>query len=78
MYVPDCIRLARGKISDYFWLPSTCPYVLRDAGEPLPDWHYLISGSRETIHQTGNSISGKALSELHAGPLEQHILEQPL
>ena len=78
MYVPDCIRLARGKISDYFWLPSTCAYVLRDAGEALPEWHHLISGSRDTIHQTGNSITGKALSELHAGPLEQHILEQPL
>ena len=53
LHVPDCIRLARGRIGDYSWLPSTCAYVLRDADEPLPDWHYLVSGSRETIHQTG-------------------------
>jgi uncharacterized protein len=77
-FVPDCLRLTQGKISDYFWLPSTCAYVLRDVGDPLPDWHYLVSGSRETIHETGNSVKGRAISEIHAGPLENHIVEQPL
>lgn len=77
-FVPDCLRLTQGKISDYFWLPSTCAYVLRDAGDPLPDWHYLVSGSRDTIHETGNSVKGRAISEIHAGPLENHIVEQPL
>jgi uncharacterized protein len=77
-FVPDCLRLTQGKISDYFWLPSTCAYVLRDGGDPLPDWHYLVSGSRDTIHETGNSVKGRALSEIHAGPLENHIVEQPL
>lgn len=77
-YVPDCIRLARGRMADYPWLPSTCAYVLRDAGEPLPDWHYLVSGDRDSIHRAGQSVAGRAISEVHAGPLEQHILEQPL
>jgi uncharacterized cysteine cluster protein YcgN (CxxCxxCC family) len=77
-YVPDCIRLARGRMTDYPWLPSTCAYVLRDAGEPLPDWHYLVSGDRDSIHRAGQSVAGRAISEVHAGPLEQHILEQPL
>jgi uncharacterized protein len=77
-YVPDCLRLTQGKIADYFWLPSTCAYVLRDSGQPLYDWHYLISGSRETIHDAGMSVKGRALSETHAGPLENHIVEQPL
>lgn len=77
-YVPDCIRLARGRMTDYPWLPSTCAYVLRDAGEPLPDWHYLVSGDRNSIHRAGQSVAGRAISEVHAGPLEQHILEQPL
>lgn len=39
--VPDCLRLTRSKIADYPWLPSTCAYVLREAGNPLPEWHYL-------------------------------------
>ncbi len=77
-FVPDCLRLTRGKIADYEWLPSTCAYVLRDAGLPLPQWHYLISGSRETIHEAGMSVIGRALSEIYAGPLENHIVEQPL
>lgn len=78
MFVPDCLRLTRGKIDDYFWLPSTCAYVLRDAGEPLPEWHYLVSGSRETIYEAGMSVRGRAISETDAGPLENHIVEQPL
>ena len=76
--MPDCLRLTPGKIADFTWLPSTCAYVLRDAGAPLPDWHYLVSGDRETIHAAGMSVKGRALSEIHAGPLENHIVEQPL
>jgi uncharacterized protein len=76
--VPDCLRLTRSKIADYPWLPSTCAYVLREAGAPLPDWHYLVSGDRNSIHAAGMSVKGRALSEIYAGPLEDHIVEQPL
>jgi uncharacterized protein len=76
--VPECLRLTQRKIDDYVWLPATCAYVLRAAGEPLPEWHYLVSGSRETIHDAGMSVKGRAISELHAGPLENHIVDQPL
>jgi uncharacterized cysteine cluster protein YcgN (CxxCxxCC family) len=76
--VPECLRLTADKIDDYVWLPSTCAYVLRAAGKPLPEWHYLVSGSRQTIHDAGMSVKGRAISELHAGPLENHIVEQPL
>ncbi len=77
-FVPDCLRLTRGKIGDIEWLPSTCAYVLREAGEPLPDWHYLVTGDRESVHAAGMSVKGRALSEIYAGPLEDHIVEQPL
>jgi uncharacterized protein len=77
-YVPDCLRLTQGKIGDFEWLPSTCAYVLRDAGLPLPDWHYLVSGDRNSVHAAGMSVKGRALSEIYAGPLEDHIVEQPL
>ena len=70
--------LTPDKIDDYVWLPSTCAYVLRAAGKPLPEWHYLVSGSRQTIHDAGMSVKGRAISEIHAGPLENHIVEQPL
>ena len=77
-FVPDCLRLTQGKIGDFEWLPSTCAYVLRDAGEPLPNWHYLVSGDRNSVHAAGMSVKGRALSEVYAGPLEDHIVEQPL
>ena len=73
--VPDCIRLSRAKIDSFPWLPKTCAYRLRAAGEPLRDWHYLISGDRETVHAAGISIRGRAISETVAGPLESHVLE---
>ena len=76
--VPECLRLTPSKIDDYVWLPATCAYVLRAAGDPLPEWHYLVSGSRESIHDAGMSVKGRAISELHAGPLENHIVDQPL
>ena len=76
--VPDCLRLTPQKLESIAWLPGSCAYVLRAAGKPLPDWHYLVSGSRRTIHDTGNSVAGKVVSEIVAGPLEHHILDAEL
>lgn len=78
MHVPDCIRLTQRTIDNYPWLPSTCAYVLRASGQPLPDWHYLVCGDRDAVHRAGISVKGRAISELHAGSLENHIVEQPL
>lgn len=76
-YVPDCIRLTPRKLEQYKWLPESCAYRLRAAGQPLPDWHYLISGSRDTVHQAGQSVRGKVICETMAGPLEEHIVDDP-
>ncbi|WP_420606674.1 YcgN family cysteine cluster protein [Novosphingopyxis sp.] len=73
--VPDCIRLSRAKIASFPWLPATCAYRLRAEGKPLFDWHYLISGSAESVHEAGVSMRGRAVSESVAGPLETHVLE---
>ena len=76
--VPDCIRLTMGLLGKYEWLPSTCAYRLRAAGEPLPAWHYLISGDRETVHEAGQSVRGWTISEDVAGDLEHHMVEREL
>jgi uncharacterized protein len=73
-YVPDCVRLTPDKARDLPWLPATCAYRLRAAGKPLPMWHYLVSGDRDAVHTSGNSVRGKVISEEFAGPLEQHII----
>lgn len=72
-YVPDCVRLTPDLAGKLEWLPATCAYKLRANGEPLPAWHYLISGDRETVRRAGASVVGRAISEVIAGPLENHI-----
>jgi uncharacterized protein len=73
-YVPDCVRLTPKLAEKLPWLPDTCAYRLRAKGEPLPDWHYLISGDREAVHTAGASVRGKAISEVLAGPIENHVI----
>jgi len=68
--VPDCVRLDPEMVGDLDWLPATCAYRLRASGEPLPDWHYLVSGSRESVHEAGVSTRGWTLSEEHVHPDE--------
>jgi uncharacterized protein len=77
-YVPDCVRLDATKLQQLEWLPSTCAYRLLADGKPLPDWHYLVSGSRETVHEAGMSTRGWTVSEDEAGELEYHLVDRPL
>lgn len=74
--VPDCIELAPGTVGGLDWLPSTCAYRLRANGEPLPDWHYLVSGSRETVHAAGISIRGRSVSDefVHPDGYDEHVI----
>ena len=72
--VPDCVRLTPRLAAEMQWLPDSCAYRLRARGEPLPAWHYLISGDRDAVHREGKSIIGKAIGEDFSGPLEHHIV----
>ena len=74
-FVPDCLQLSKKNIDSINWLPSTCAYIRRDAGEPLPPWHYLLSGDREGVIRAGVSVAGRVVSETDAGPLEHHIVD---
>ncbi len=76
--VPDCVRLTLGRMDEIDWLPSSCAYKLRAAGLPLPEWHYLISGDRESVHRAGMSVRGWTISEDEAGELELHLVEREL
>jgi uncharacterized protein len=76
--VADCVVLDRGNLASLDWLPDTCAYRLRSEDKPLPDWHYLVSGSRETVHQAGQSTRGWTVSEDDAGELEDHLVDRPV
>ena len=75
-FVPDCIRLTRAKLKTMDWLPASCSYVLRNEGKPLPDWHYLNTGDRDTVHTAGKSVRGWTISEIDAGDLEMHLVDR--
>lgn len=78
-HVPECVRLTVGMVrSGIDWLPGTCAYRLRAAGEPLPEWHYLVCGDREAVHRAGESTRGWTISEDDAGDLEHHMVDRPL
>jgi len=76
--VPDCLRLTARKIATFPWLPRTCAYRLLAEGKPLPDWHYLVCGDREAVHQAGESVRGWTVSELEAGDPEHHCVDRQL
>ena len=73
--VPDCLRLTPRLVLQVPWLPRTCAYRLRAAGKPLLAWHHLECGDREAVHRAGVSVRGRAVSEVMAGPIEDHIVE---
>ena len=62
--VPDCVVLRPETVKTLGWIPQTCAYRLVANGEDLPDWHHLISGSRDTIHREGWSVKNLTVSEL--------------
>ncbi len=61
--VDDCVQLSPDNLEALDWLPETCAYRLVNEGKDLYDWHPLVSGSAESVHEAGISARGKAISE---------------
>jgi len=77
-FVPDCVRLDATSLGGIDWLPSTCAYRLRAEDKPLFDWHYLLSGDRESVHAAGISVRGWTVSEDDVGELEHYLVDRDL
>lgn len=79
-YVPECVLLTPKSIRKIaYWMPATCAYRLRFEGKPLEPWHYLVSGSHETVHEAGISVRGRTVSETEVPEdlWDQFIIEEP-
>jgi uncharacterized cysteine cluster protein YcgN (CxxCxxCC family) len=76
--VPSCAELSPRHPEYFRWLPETCAYRRLYEGRPLPEWHHLLTGDRESVHRAGASIKGKCISETVLSATEEGraILEE--
>lgn len=72
--VPTCMDL-RQDFQHFHWLPPTCAYRLRSEGRPLPNWHPLVTGCADSVHQAGISVRHFAISELMVDDLEDEVIQ---
>jgi uncharacterized cysteine cluster protein YcgN (CxxCxxCC family) len=79
-FVPDCIVLRPDNLDEHaYWMPRTCAYRLLWEGRPLYDWHPLISGRADSVHEAGISVQHSTVSEFDT-PFEEwedHLIEEP-
>ncbi|MAX50412.1 MULTISPECIES: YcgN family cysteine cluster protein [Methylophaga] len=72
--VPDCIQLSIENAHYFDWLPATCAYRLLAEGEDLPEWHPLITGNPDSVHQAGISVREIAQPEDDVEELTEAII----
>jgi uncharacterized cysteine cluster protein YcgN (CxxCxxCC family) len=69
-----CIQLNPKDLAALDWMPGTCAYRLLAEGKDLPDWHPLMSGRADSVHDAGVSIRPWAIPEQQADDLEAHLI----
>ena len=52
------------KLEKIHWLPPSCAYRRLKEGKNLPSWHYLNTGSRQSVIKAKKSAAGRCISEL--------------
>ena len=79
-FVPECIVLTPKTLEDnMYWLPRTCGYRLLYEGRDLYDWHPLVAGNSDAIHEAGVTMRGRTVPEFEVDEddWEDHIIEEP-
>ena len=71
--VPECVTLSPDNLEQVYYMPSTCSYRLLAEGKALFDWHPLISGHKESVHEAGQSVRGKVVLENEVQDLMHHL-----
>ncbi|MEN8254138.1 MAG: response regulator [Verrucomicrobiota bacterium] len=57
--VLECPQLSPDQPEYFKLMPETCSYRLLHEGNPLPDWHPLVTGDTASIHQHIGSVCEK-------------------
>ena len=69
----ECTHLTKKNVKEFSWLPETCAYRLLYENKPLPQWHPLVSGNKNSVREAGICIED-AVHEKDAGDWEDYIL----
>lgn len=81
VFVPECVTLSAKSIkTNAYWMPRTCAYRLLAEGQPLPDWHPLLTGDPESVHEAGISVRGMTIPEFEVPEeeWEDYVIEAEL
>ena len=74
-FVPGCVILDAATIKRRSaWLPPTCAYRLLSEGKPLPAWHPLVTGDRDSTRKAGMSARDRTISEADTDALGEQVL----
>ena len=75
-FVPECIQLSQSKLDELHWLPPSCAYKRLNEGKSLPRWHYLNTGTRDTVQKAKKSAAGRCISEteINQDDIEEYIV----
>ncbi|WP_067585918.1 YcgN family cysteine cluster protein [Endozoicomonas ascidiicola] len=61
-FVDDCIKFTPKTMHEHLvWLPDSCAYNLLYHGYDLPEWHPLVTGDPNSVHEAGFSVCGKGM-----------------
>ena len=61
--VADCLILSVDEPQTFEWLPDSCAYRRLANGQELPEWHPLLTGDPNSVHEAGVSVRDSAVSE---------------
>lgn len=62
-FVDDCVKVTPENAPALYWMPKTCAYRLLANGEPLKDWHPLISGDPDSVVSAGIAVDPDLIPE---------------
>jgi len=79
--VAGCVVLTPENIERIaYWMPKTCGYRRVFEGQPLMDWHPLISGNPDSANITNNSFQNRTIPEYEVNKedLENYIIQDEI
>lgn len=79
--VAGCVVLTPENIERIaYWMPTTCGYRRVFEGQPLMDWHPLITGNPDSANITKNSFQNRTIPEYEVNEedLENYIIQDKI